>query len=468
MRLTKKELLLFFAVALVFLLIEIKGLLLISPGDENTYFYMAKAISEGQIPYKDFFYAHPPLHILILSLVVKIFGTNFAVLKSSALIAMLISSFFVYKTSLELLKNRLNDKNYLLISFVCLFLYLFSFEILFKGTFSLGIEFSLMFLQISFYLFLTNRHLSSGIFAGLAGLMRLYTLPIIFGMLIFLFVKKIHEKKIKDILFFVSGFFATFMLTIVILTFTFGSKFTYPVFAYHLLKAKLPGQRITVYKNVLKDNWPIYFAFSLSVFIKNKKRFHVFYFIIFIYFLFLLSLNVPADHYFMMPFSFMAITGGYSIVELIRRVRFKYLKYSLAVLLFALFLWNTVADVMFLERFGFLKFSPISQMVDKIYSTDTNQILFGDDGIVSLLAFITNRKIALNYIDSNEMRFTSGLSNYYIFRDDLDKVNLSYIIYRENRGLHQIKQFREYADGRCKLDSEYTDLVEGIFLFYKC
>ena len=77
MNLTPKQWIPFLIVALVFIIIEAKGLTQVGPGDENVYFYMAKAVSEGQMPYRDFFYAHPPLHIFALATLIKIFGVNF-------------------------------------------------------------------------------------------------------------------------------------------------------------------------------------------------------------------------------------------------------------------------------------------------------------------------------------------------------------------------------------------------------
>jgi hypothetical protein len=40
-----------------------------SSGDENIYFYLATQVAEGQLPYRDFFHAHPPLHLAPLSLI---------------------------------------------------------------------------------------------------------------------------------------------------------------------------------------------------------------------------------------------------------------------------------------------------------------------------------------------------------------------------------------------------------------
>lgn len=469
MKLNKKELIAFFVIIFIFILVEAKGLALITPGDENVYYYMAKSITEGKLPYKDFFYAHPPVHIFILAGIIKIFGINFIALKTTALLAYLTASFFLYKTSIGLFRNRLNDKHAYLMSILALVLFLFSFEVMFKATFSLGIEFSLMFLMISFYSVFNQKYFVGGIFAGIAGLTRLYALPMLFAVFVFVFVKKIQEHKVRDFLYMAAGFLLTFGIIIVFLALLFGNNFIEPVFKYHLLKPKLPNQKMTVYKNVLKEDWMIFFAFLLSMFIKNKKQFQIFYFAIFTSFLFLLYLNVIPEFYFIIAFPFMAVIGSYSIVELARTLDIsKSIRYILIISLCSVFFWNTAADVMFLEQYGFLKFEPLNQIASKISATNPNEELFGDDATVSLAALLANRKIALNYIDANEMRFTSGLTNFFLFKSELDSQKISYMIFRKSKGLYIISQFREYANARCSLENQYSDLIEGDILMYKC
>ena len=359
MKLNKKELIVFLAIALAFFIIQAKGLTNIVPGDENVYYYMAKSMTKGQFPYKDFFYAHPPLHVLILLLIIKIFGVSFIALKSATLFALLISSFFLYKTSLELFKNHLHDENAQIISTLSLILFLFSFEVMFKATFSMGINFSLMFLMIGFYLIFTKKYFAGGIFAGFAGLTRFYTLPPIFAVFVFFMIKKFQEKNLKDFLYMATGFLITFGLMISVLAMLFGHNFIDSVFKYHLLKPKLPNQRTIVYEHVLKEDWIILLAFVLSFFIKNKSKFQLFFFTVFVYLTFLLFLNVPIEFYFSIAFPFMAVIGAYSLVDIIRRIKIsKFVKYFVVSCLSLLFLWNTAADVMFLEKVGFLEFSP--------------------------------------------------------------------------------------------------------------
>ncbi|MEK6946261.1 MAG: hypothetical protein AABX32_01530 [Nanoarchaeota archaeon] len=468
MKLTTKQWAGFFIVAVIFILIESKGLTQVGPGDENVYFYMAKAVSEGQMPYRGFFYAHPPLHIFALATLIKIFGVNFFILKSVTLAFLLTASFFLYKLSLELFQNKFKEKHANIISLLSVILFLSSFTTLFAATFSIGVELSVMLMMISFYFVFIKKYFIGGIFAGLAGLTRFYALVPLFALFIFIFVKKIQEKKIKDFLILSSGFLLIFGVAMILLTALYGHNFTDSVIKYHFLKPKLPGQKLTIFENAIKENWIIFSAFLLVLFAQNKKNLQLFLLVISFYFLFLLALNFAAEFYFTIIFPFLALIGAYSLINILTRMKLKYLRYILVTILILVFLWNTTADIMFLEKIGFLPFSSLNPMISKVSATSPDSKIFGDASIVPLLAIMSNRSLALNYIDTNEMTFTSGLTNFYFFADKLDETNLSYIIFRKNSGLHQITQFKQYAQSRCKLEETYTDRLEGEFLMYRC
>ena len=468
MKLSKRQWAYFIIVAVIFALVEFKGLTQAGPGDENVYFYMAKSVSEGQMPYRDFFYAHPPLHIFMLAGLIKIFGVNFFILKSASLLFILAASFFIFKTSIELFQNRHNEKNADEISITAVILFLFSFTILFTATFSIGIELSVMLAMISFYLILARNYFIGGLVAGLAGLTRFYAIVPLLALFAFIFVKKFQEKKLNDFFLMFIGFFAVFGIAMIILSALYGHNFIDPVINYHLLKPKLPGQRIKVYENVAKENWVIIASSLLFLFAENKKKLQVFLFIIAAYLAFLLSLNVPAEFYFALVFPFLAIAGAYGIVNFIARIKMKYFRFLIIILIASAFLWNTAADTAVLEKYGFMEFAPLNEMAAKVSAASPDSQIFGDASIAPLVALKSGRKIALNYIDSNEMTFTSGVTNFYIFAKKLDDARLSYIIFRKDYGLYQIEQFRQYAQSRCKLDGTYSDLLEGEFLMYKC
>src|SRR3989338_9829433 len=133
---------LFFAFAAIFISIVFKGAITAQPGDENVYFYMGKMIAEGKLPYRDFFYAHPPLHAYMIAAVYKVFGFNIIALKLVPLVSALIASFFIFKTA----KEKFGD----LESILSLLLFMLSYSIMFNSVFSFGVMTATMFMAAGF------------------------------------------------------------------------------------------------------------------------------------------------------------------------------------------------------------------------------------------------------------------------------------------------------------------------------
>ena len=168
---------LFFLFAILFIFIVSKGLITLQSGDENVYYYMGKLVSEGKLPYRDFFFAHPPLHIYLIALVYKIVGFKIVILKSLPLISILISSFLIF----EITKEKFGDYE----AIISALLFLFSYSIMFNSVFSFGIEIATLFMVIGVYLLWNkDNYVLSGILFGLAGITRLLSLVPIFIILI--------------------------------------------------------------------------------------------------------------------------------------------------------------------------------------------------------------------------------------------------------------------------------------------
>ena len=73
--------------------------------DENIYFYDAWLMSQGFVPYRDFFFAHPPLHLAPgWLLVVARGGFELTALKLLAPAAALVSGVCVYATLRQMVK----------------------------------------------------------------------------------------------------------------------------------------------------------------------------------------------------------------------------------------------------------------------------------------------------------------------------------------------------------------------------
>jgi len=74
-----------------------------STTDENIYFYMAARLAEGKLPYRDFFFAHPPLHLAIPALIFKLTGGfHLIVAKAIPAVAALVAGGLVHVTGRRL------------------------------------------------------------------------------------------------------------------------------------------------------------------------------------------------------------------------------------------------------------------------------------------------------------------------------------------------------------------------------
>ena len=161
-----KYFLIFLGVILLFLIINISQIGF-KFSDENIYFYMGKLILQGQLPYQDFFFASPPLQIIIIAGFLTLFGSKIILLKLLPIFASIISSIFIF----IILKKRFSSLHGLLAST----LYLFSFVVLTTTDHSTGIHLATMFLVIGCYLIYEKKYFLAGILVSLSLLTRLYS-----------------------------------------------------------------------------------------------------------------------------------------------------------------------------------------------------------------------------------------------------------------------------------------------------
>src|SRR3989338_7682207 len=164
----QSEYILLAAILALYVLVKFQGISY-SISDENTYFFMAKTVAEGKLPYRDFFLSHPPLQILILVFAIKVFGAHFTFLK-------LVPTLFIAGAGilLYLLGKRLYGRA---VGFLALLLFLFSFDSLRFSTFGSGISITLFFLVLGYYLHFVGAALLAGISLGLAVLTSYLAVP---------------------------------------------------------------------------------------------------------------------------------------------------------------------------------------------------------------------------------------------------------------------------------------------------
>lgn len=447
----------FFLFAVLFIFIVLRGLKTAQPGDENVYYYMGKLISEGKLPYKDFFYAHPPLHIYLIALIYKLFGFNIVILKSVPLISTLVSAFFI----LKIVKEKFGDIE----AIIAALLFLSSYSIIFNSVFSFGIDVATMLLVIGVY-FLLNKsnYFLCGVFFGLAGITRLLVLvPISMIFVLVLFANRKNFFKLSStfliIFLLVNGIFASF----------FGDAYLTPVYKFHLLKSLGGKENFKEYTDILKLNWLLFSSALLYVFVKNKKPVNVFIIISIFYLLFLITLKKIFGFYFIVVFPFLAIIGGYSVVTIFKDFNMpKKWKIFVVMLLFSIFIWNLASDILFLEKIGFTGFQRGKDLTDFVLkNSKKDTLLFGDDSIVTLLALLTSKKIALNVVDTNNQVFITGIVDLKRVLTDLKGKDVLFII-RSTQGISYFDEVKEFLNRDCEFLSQFHDKIEGSYLIYRC
>ncbi len=144
--------------------------------DDFNYLMMGKLISEGLAPYKDFFVAHPPLQFILYASLIKLFGLKLWIVNVIPLTSIMVSAFISYK---------LTSKWYVPLIFLAMF------PIFHLSSIGFGLNLGLMFVMLAIY---TKNPYLSGIFAGLAVFSRLHFIPIVFSGLT---MHKTLEKKSK-------------------------------------------------------------------------------------------------------------------------------------------------------------------------------------------------------------------------------------------------------------------------------
>ncbi len=209
-----------------------------STTDENIYFYMAKRFSEGLLPYKDFFFAHPPMHLIIPAVIFKIFGFNIVIAKLIPITASLISGLFLYRL--------LRSISGVVTAFAGLIYYLFSYQVLMASSDMTGINLTIMFLSVSVYYLFLNKPVISGIFSGLAVSTGMYSAGLIATVVIYLLILREFRQLLR--------YLASFIVLVLIVFGTFyiigGENFILGVFRYHTLKPEKIEGRVDIFNTV--------------------------------------------------------------------------------------------------------------------------------------------------------------------------------------------------------------------------
>jgi len=415
---------LFVLVGGVYLYLKSFGIHPTAGGDENTYFYMARLLSEGKLLYRDFFYAHPPLQLLLLGLIYRVFGFSFLLLKASAFIPLLAGAGILY--------SYLWSKKGQLASLAFLGIFLFGYESLKISTHPFGLNLTAFFLILSFNAFLRDRPGSCGVWSGLAGLTGFYAAPWILVPLGFFLLHRRLDSLGKFLLAGGGVFFGGNLLLVVL----FGESYLAPAFYYHFLKP--PGRDLVgdVYIQVIRRNPLPFFLPFLYAFSARDAKVAAAIWAGAIYCVFLAVLNPLFTQYFMLPLPFLSFAAGISLSGW--QGHFPRPLTKIIALIFALAIVISVAarsSVSALEHEKISGFPALEEFTKFIRDNSReDELLFGHVTVTPLLALYADRQIALDMVDTNHMRFNSGLADMEKTIGQLEaEEKLKYVIIEETR-----------------------------------
>ncbi len=197
--------------------------------DENIYFYMAAELAEGRWPYVDYFFAHPPLHVLLPGALFTLFGWSLTLAKGVSVVAGAISGLAIWA-----LGRRAHGRIAAAFAMVA---FLFAAETLKASTNMTGINLTVMWLTLGLWRWQARAPRQAGALFGLAASTGFYSMAAICAaMLLSVFASR--REATRQLLAFL-GVWGGLNLVCWIAA---GDPFVDGVYRYHGLKAmREPG-----------------------------------------------------------------------------------------------------------------------------------------------------------------------------------------------------------------------------------
>lgn len=215
-----------------FLLIKLPGIHA-SATDDNIYYYMADAMTRGRLPYRDFFFSHPPVHLLVPAAVFGVGGFSIGLAKSIPVLATVAAAVFLY------LAARRSSRGFALL--VVLF-HLSTYQVLMASSDMNGENLMTAFLAAGLWALVAGRPLLAGAMAGLGLGCGLYALAAVLALGVAAASRRSAGR-------FAAGFAATFGGVMLAFWALAPDAFVDGVFRYHLAKPIKAEGRTPVFES---------------------------------------------------------------------------------------------------------------------------------------------------------------------------------------------------------------------------
>ncbi|UCG32844.1 MAG: hypothetical protein JSU68_14410 [Phycisphaerales bacterium] len=208
------------------------------PGDENIYYYMAKVMAEGKAwPYRDFFFAHPPLQLFVAAAVFKAFGASYVVARSLPIFAGLASGLAVFGIGYR----RLGP----LEGAAAQAAFLLGYDVLRASSHYTGANLGLALLLWGCYCLLRRRDVAGGLLLGLSAQTVVYAVPGVIMALLWRFAGE-PRRALRAIV----AAAGVYLLVSVACLVLGGAAYTEAVFRYHLMKEVRSTDKVRVFSRM--------------------------------------------------------------------------------------------------------------------------------------------------------------------------------------------------------------------------
>jgi hypothetical protein len=404
-------------------------------GDGSAYIYMAQAVLQGLLPYRDFFLADPPFLVLFLVPFKLLFGEHLLLFQALPIVLEAASALFLYL----LVRGKLAR-----FSWIAPVIYVSSFAVLAVSDYLTGIQLVIFLLVLGLWCQQKSHPIFAGIAWGLATLTKFYAIPVVLGFAGYLIIKNqwpVLRKIAIGII--ASGIiiFGPFLLLAFqeVWKFTFVHQFNRP-----------PGlARGAVWGFFLAKHWALAAFAVIGLFLGRQKHLYLPFFLI------LLFLLLFQDIYFvylelLLPFLVLFAAETFEwLSEKISR------GHPAALLLAVSFVFPVIYSSFeyvndFQKRGRFLNARAVAAAVRKLPS---GADLYGSHEVAPLLALLSGRKLFGNVIDTNPQAFASGGLNQEKISSEAVKQEI-YLIGR-------ITQWPEYGFGPTGFEGYFArDLFE--------
>jgi hypothetical protein len=441
--------------------------------DENIYFYMAWRMSEGALPYRDFFYANPPGLLVPGTVLTFLFGPRFLLLKALPMVAALGALMLTY----ILIARRIRALSALL----CVTAWMVSGTFIRASSHWTGINVTTFLLVLAIFLMEGRKGLWAGAVVALAGLTKTYGLVALPALWLGVALqgRESHRR-------FLLGFFPLTLAANAALLAFGGRDFIRQTIQYHMAKPPNPAANREAIDTIAEQSVPwiivaaigfvLVFPYVLSQ-AQVLKRWVarrraqgeerpdpllwtcVSFIICFLLFM---AIQKRVFSFYILPvFPVICILLGEGIRQLeSARIRWRaklpaMLRRVPVAILLAVPIAASHGELgkyLGHERdYGFPEAYAIAAYVQE--TTGPEETIFGYSGAAPLVAFLAERRLANDEADTNAMRFRSGMDDVLEVFHAAEKDNLRYLVALWRRdshhvGIFRIREFHDEVTGR--------------------